>query len=133
MAVLLATRGKRLRTWLGGLGCALSLGAAITLCLKAPAPPARELPAARRRAVGESLVSREAGMRRTAEKQFPGDLWSQDDAFHNQEQALVRSAARRERVAIGSVLSALDEALRSHPRGAHKYTATPCKPRPFYD
>jgi hypothetical protein len=129
----LKTRWRSSRAWLGWAGCALSVAAAVVLCWKAPAPAPRTLSPKRLGQVGASIATREAGMRRTAERQFPGDLWSQDDAFHNQEQALIRAAAKRERVAIGSVLDGLDRYLRSHPGGAHKNTATPCKPRPFYD
>jgi hypothetical protein len=93
---------------------------------------AEPLPALARSSAVAPLADREAVLRAKSQKQFPYDLWSQDDAFHAHEQAAVRTLAQRERADLGSVLSALDLHLRSHSK-AHKQTASPCKPRPFYD
>jgi hypothetical protein len=83
--------------------------------------------------VAAAIANREPSMRRAAERHFPGDTWSQGDDYHNQEQGLIRGAARREHVAIGSVIEALDRYLREHPDNARENTAPRCKPRPFYD
>lgn len=83
--------------------------------------------------VAASIAEREPALRARATAQFPGDLWSQDDAYHAHEQELVRAAAARQRMPLGSVLWALDSWLRTHPSPERESSASPCKPRPFYD
>jgi len=78
------------------------------------------------------VAAQEPGWRRAARMQFPGDRWSQDDAFHNVEQSAVRMQAARAGVSLGELFDALDRELRAHPEG-HLMHAVPCKPRPFYD
>ena len=78
------------------------------------------------------IAAREPAWRRAAQAQFPGDRWSQDDAFHNVEQGAVRLSAARTGVSVGELFDALDRELRAHPEG-HLMHAVPCKPRPFYD
>lgn len=95
--------------------------------------PAPRLRPERREPVAASIAAREPGLRARAQKQFPHDHWSQDDAFGALEQQVVRSAAARERADLGSVLDALDAYLHAHPSSTRKAGASPCKPRPFYD
>lgn len=112
------------------LGCGV---VAIGLALRAspmPSPPAAD-PAVLTRLASE-LLAQEPTWRRAARQQFPGDQWSQDDAFHNVEQITVRVRAARAGVSVGELFDALDRDLRVHP-GTRLVHAVPCKPRPFYD
>lgn len=83
-------------------------------------------------AIARSVAQREPGWERAAQRKFPGDRWSQDDDFHNQEQRAARRAASRYHIQLGSVLHAIDQQLRQAP-DSRKVHAVPCKPRPFYD
>jgi len=106
---------------------------AIGRALAAPVPPpARALSAAERREVAQALAAQEPRWRAAAEKLFPGDLWSQDDDFFNQEHRAVRQMAAARGTSPGEILRAVDEELRRAPAG-RKIGAVPVKPRPFYD
>ncbi len=99
----------------------------------APPPRApRPLSAAERREVAQSLAAQEAYWQERAERHFPGDRWSQDDDFYNLEHHSVRALAASRGTSPGDVLLGIDEWLRAAPAG-RKVTASPCKPRPFYD
>lgn len=111
----------------------LALGTAIAKTGRVPEATATALDPERAERMARSIATREPGLRAKAARQFPGDRWSQDDAFHAHEQNLVRNAAARERVAVARVLDALDAYLRSHPDEARNAGTSPCKPRPFYD
>ena len=85
------------------------------------------------KAIVVPLLQREPLRRKKAATEFPGDLWSQGDAFHAYEYQQVMGAARRLDVSVGSLLLALDEQLRQMtPERNWQYVA-PCKPRPSYD
>lgn len=94
--------------------------------------PARSLSADERRAVAQALAAQEPRWRAQAEKLFPGDRWSQDDDFFNQEHRAVRQMAAARGTSSGEILHAIDEELRSAPAN-RKVGAAPVKPRPFYD
>ena len=106
----------------------------VTIWAAAVNPPAqgRELSHEERLILARSLAHKERGWQRTAEEAFPGDLWSQDDDFFNQEQSQVRELARLFGTTPSAILRGIDELLRSEP-GGRKTSVHPCKPRPFYD
>jgi hypothetical protein len=117
----------------GGALTALAALVAIVRALAAPvAPPARTLNAVERRAVAEALARQEPRWRLDAEHLFPGDRWSQDDDFFNQEHRAVRGAAAARGTSVDEILRAVDEGLRAAP-GSRKVSVAPVKPRPFYD
>ncbi len=97
--------------------------------------PGTKLTEAQQRAIGQALARREPAFRRDAERRFPGDVWSQDDHFHNLEQRWARRVAAKHGVPLIEVLRAIDEDLRTNKRTdpLRRATAAPCKPRPFYD
>lgn len=106
---------------------------AIARALTAPVPAAgRSLPAAERREIAQALAAQEPVWRSRAEAYFPGDRWSQDDDFFNQEHRAVRGMAAARGTSPGEILRAIDEGLRTAPAN-RKVSAAPVKPRPFYD
>jgi hypothetical protein len=118
---------------LGGLVTAAVCATAAALCLLAPAVPANELADGIGAEIGRSIARAEPTMRKSAAREFPGDLWSQGDAYFFLESRRVRVIAAQKRAAIGSVLQALDDFLRDHPGRANRGGVPACKPRPFYD
>ena len=121
------------RRWMGAgvaLACAL---VAVARAGTAPVPPPARVPSAEERGeMARSLARQEPAWRRAAERLFPGDRWSRDDDFFNQEHRAVRGIAAARGTNPGQVLRAIDEELRAHPDG-RKVGASPIKPRPFYD
>jgi hypothetical protein len=96
--------------------------------------PARRLDAAGLSEVGRLVAQQEQEWRRSALALFPGDQWSQDDDFHNSERRWAEAEARRRDVPLSDIFAAIDAQLRAHPPAAPgKATASPSKPRPFYD
>ncbi|MFP2913056.1 hypothetical protein ACLESD_50230, partial [Pyxidicoccus sp. 3LFB2] len=60
--------------------------------------------------------------------------WSQDDDFGASERSWAMSEARRRDVPVTEVFGAIDAELHAAPvLPPRKATASPCKPRPFYD
>ena len=114
---------------------------AIVRAMTAPVPaPLRALGAAERQQIAEALAKQEPRWRLQAEHLFPGDRWSQDDDFFNQEHRAVRGAAASHGTNVGEILRAIDEGLRAAPHNRNddrnadrKVGAAPVKPRPFYD
>jgi hypothetical protein len=96
-----------------------------------PAAP-QLLSPAERHELAASLARQEPYWQEFSERHFPGDRWSQDDDFFNLEHQAARSLAQSRGTSPGTVLLGIDELLRAAPRG-RKVTASPCKPRPFYD
>lgn len=98
------------------------------------ATPARPTEPAQRRIAREMLAA-EAEDRLRAVRSFPGDPWSQGDAFHAMEMRRAHRLARRHGVSVGHVLAAVDRALREawYPELNPSTDVAPCKPRPFYD
>ena len=119
--------------FVGAVLTALAGLVAVVRAVTAPVPPpARALSAAERTEIARSLAAQEPTWRVRAEKLFPGDRWSQDDDFYNQEHRAVRSTAAVRGTSPGEVLRAIDEGLRAAP-DHRKVTVAPVKPRPFYD
>ncbi|WP_426757301.1 hypothetical protein [Myxococcus sp. Y35] len=97
-------------------------------------PPTQRLSAAEREQVGHAAAAQEAEWRLKSRHSFPGDRWSQDDDFGASERRWAVDEARRRRVPVTDVMEAIDEELHSRPvLPPRKATASPCKPRPFYD
>jgi hypothetical protein len=92
--------------------------------------------AATRRAIFGEIEAGEPQARDEAARAFPGDPWSADDDFHNQEKRQVIAIAARRKVPIEAVLEAIDDGLREHwdepDRALPIATVPPCHPRPDY-
>jgi hypothetical protein len=103
--------------------------------VSAAPPTATTLPAtpAQRLLIARAVAVQEPGWRKTTEQDFPADLWSQRDAFHNHEAGAVRDQAFSFRVSYEDVLRAIDEDLHRGNSRERNANAIPCKPRPFYD
>ena len=133
---MLATRSRKIRRIANLAGYAILLATAcLALFEAATALPPADSPSAspeQRRQIAQSLALRERSWRLRARQKFPEDYWSQDDDFHNIEQYTVRSTARAAGVRLSDVIYAIDELLREAP-ALRRTTASPCKPRPFYD
>jgi hypothetical protein len=86
------------------------------------------------RAAYADITGREPQMRAEAARTFPGDLWSQDDDFHDHEQDAVRDYATKHRVPIADVLGAIDDGMRARwPTPAQPSPrVAPCRPRLTY-
>jgi hypothetical protein len=110
-----------------------SIAIALIRALAAPGGPAPRLKGPARERVADTLADKEPENWRKARLEFPGDYWSQSDAFGALEQDAVRDAARAEKVSISSVLEVLDHDLHTHRLPNRLVSAAPCKPRPFYD
>ncbi|GHG86781.1 hypothetical protein [Comamonas sp. JC664] len=120
---------------LGWLVFALCGAAAVVRASTArlPPPPQRLSPTLREQ-VGHAAANQEAEWRRKARQSFPGDHWSQDDDFGAAERKWAVDEAHRRGVPVTEVLEAIDAELHSRPvQPPRKATASPCKPRPFYD
>lgn len=82
--------------------------------------------------VGAMIAREESTWVHNAVDNFPGDLWSQRDDFHNQEQQFARELADRFHISLSYVFLSIDKSVRE--RGPSDLAkAVPCKPRPFYD
>lgn len=125
---------RRLLSWLPFLavvGLVLVEGATAHDPGVRPRPPSRAL----QRRVAAAMLRVEAADRHRAVRSFPGDRWSQGDAFHAMEMQRARRLARRHHLSVGHVLAAVDRALREgwFPEIDTSTDVAPCKPRPFYD
>jgi hypothetical protein len=108
-----------------------------------PPPSARAATELERQQLDARVAALEAKWTTESVQAFPGDHWSQDDAFHNAEQDFVRSTAARLGVRPSGLLLAIDAGLHAPlasasgaaaPSTARRRAAVvPCKPRPFYD
>jgi hypothetical protein len=124
---------RKLTDWSGVAVTALAALWVGIRAATAPAPPApRLLSPAERHELAASLAQQESYWQEYSERHFPGDRWSQDDDFFNLEHQAVRSLAQSRGTSPAAVLLGIDELLRAAPKG-RKVTASPCKPRPFYD
>ena len=104
---------------------------AVTASMPSPGKPLDEVGA---HDAYRDVTSRERSMRREAAVKFPGDLWSQDDDFHQRETDAVRAFATSRGVRLGDVVRAVDDGMRERWLGAGKPIATvpPCRPRLSY-
>lgn len=128
----IARRMRQLRV----LGTTLSLAAVMVASAKAALAvrePVKALQGPARDAVRNFLAGDEAGRRVTARRAFPGDRWSQGDAFHGRESELVRGQTAAHKVALESVLDVLDADLHARRVPDRQASVPPCKPRPQYD
>ena len=113
--------------------CLVALGRVVTARgPELPAPIDDDLA----RAAFRAVASEEALMRRDAAKDFPTDLWSRDDDFHQHEWRKVRDWASAHRVNTGDALRAMDDGIRAHwphgNTGPLVVTTPPCRPRAIY-
>jgi hypothetical protein len=107
---------------------------AIGRVASASAPPsAPAATEAQKRAAFADLAAHEGDMRRRAAKDFPSDLWSQDDAFHAYERARARTFASSHAIRLGDVLAGFDDGMRRSAAHARLIaTVPPCHPRLIY-
>ncbi len=125
--------------WIRWTGIAITVGCLGFVAVRAatvPAPPdGRPATAEERAAIALEFAQIEPAWRNATQHAFPGDHWSQDDDFHNKELALARRIAMSWQIRLSDVLMAIDEGLRREYPGdpSRKPSASPCKPRPFYD
>ncbi len=97
-------------------------------------PPPRRMTPAERAEVGRAAAAEEPGWRSSSHHSFPGDHWSQDDDFGAAERSWALSEAAARGVPVTDVLRAIDEELHAAPvLPPRKASASPSKPRPFYD
>jgi len=124
------------RDWRWGLLGGVVLVAGVRA---ATAAPLGDAPAATEQERGKAFLSlafEEKKMRREAAKDFPADLWSQDDAFHNAEYKRAKAVAGEKGIRVPDVLLAVDEGL--HGRWPRPEDVTlnpsvpPCRPRPIH-
>lgn len=122
----------RLPAW--GLLAALNVIVLVRVLSAERTGPTRSLSEAEQSAVGRAAAALEPTWRRETRRAFPGDNWSQDDDFQNRERAWVFGEARLRDVTPREIFRAIDVDLHAHPPSPpRKATASPCKPRPFYD
>lgn len=118
----------------GVFACAVL--AAFLRTITAPSQPyTQRLSREQRAELAVEGASLEDAWRHNGALLYPGDRWSADDDFHNQEGRWARSVAGAFRVPVGDMLHAIDEGLHAALRNGtpRRSTASPCKPRPFYD
>jgi hypothetical protein len=134
MSFFSRVRSTRWRTRISAGVVIAAFSSAIALSL---APPRHrtmsEDAIAKARPLSRALAPMEPVFERRARRHFPGDRWSTDDDFHNMEQRWVRDTARRRGVSVGALFYAIDADIRAKRVNNRKNTASPCKPRPFYD
>lgn len=124
--------GSQLPAWC--LLAVLNLIALVRASSATHTGPTRTLSDAEQRAVGRAAAAHEPHWRRESRFSFPGDAWSQDDDFQNRERSWVFSEANQRGVSPREIFRAIDVDLHAHPPSPpRKATASPCKPRPFYD
>ena len=127
------SRYQRVRSTAGAVVLLVCVSVVVGRVARATPPPAkRSATPAERELIALELISPERRWRAASKRRFAGDHWSQDDDFHRAEQYRARGSSDRLNVSLTDVLRAIDEGLRAHPAG-RRVTASPCKPRPFYD
>ena len=119
------------------VGCTLLVASRVARApreeMGGPATPAQ------RRSFAASVSGNEPTWRRKTEEDFPSDLWSQRDAFHNHEAQSIRDLSGAAHMPYEEVIRAIDEDVRLSgtlappEREGRAAGAIPCKPRPFYD
>lgn len=117
-------------------GMVVALAAVATAGTRAALAPRAEVHALQgpaRASVMHAFAADEPARRVIAIRAFPGDRWSQGDAFHGRETEIVRDQTARNHVALESVLDVLDEDLHARRVPGRHGDTPPCKPRPQYD
>jgi hypothetical protein len=110
---------------------------AVLRAATADAPPrAAELSEAQQRDAFAQLAAKEPAQRAQAATDFPGDAWSQDDAFHAFARSEAAEYARSHGATLQSTLQAFDTGLREHwptldGGAAPRARVAPCHPRPI--
>jgi hypothetical protein len=100
----------------------------------APAPKApRAATPTERASFATVVVGQEPEWREKAANDFPADAWSQRDAFHGHESAMVREMARGAGVSIEEVFRAIDDDIHRSRGGDRNAEVVPCHPRPIFD
>lgn len=99
-----------------------------------PPADAAPMPSEAERAAYEAMVDKEIVMRVESARKFPGEPWSIDDHFHDQEQSAARRYAAVHGVRLGDVLRAIDDGLHAHWHAAAtpNPSVPPCRPRLTY-
>jgi hypothetical protein len=128
----IARRMRRMRE----VGLLVSLAVVAVASVKAAlatSVPGKPLHGPARQQVMHALAHDEPQRRVDARRAFPGDRWSQGDAFTGRESELVRHQTAIHGVALESVVDVLDADLRSRRIPDRQAGVAPCKPRPQYD
>lgn len=114
--------------------CVVTLVAVVRAATATPPDDGNAITEAAAREVYRDVTSRERSMRREAAVKFPGDLWSQDDDFHERENEQVRSLAKSKSMRFSDVVRAIDDGMRAHWPSSVQPIATvpPCRPRLSY-
>ena len=114
--------------------CVVTLAAVVRAATAKPPDDGNPITEPAARDVYKDVVSRERTMRRDAAVKFPGDLWSQDDDFHERENETVRSIASTKTIRFSDVVRAVDDGMRAHWPSSVQPIATvpPCRPRLSY-
>ena len=122
------------------IAAAIAVGCTALVVARVSSAPRDETgPAAtpeQRAGFAASVSGNEPTWRRKTEQDFPSDLWSQRDAFHNHEAQSIRDLAGAAHVPYEEVIRAIDDDVRKSgtvPGLERAAGAIPCKPRPFYD
>jgi len=109
----------------------VAVGRAVFASMPAPGKPLDE---AGSHDAYRDIVTRERSARREAAVKFPGDLWSQDDDFHERESEAMRSFATSRSARLGDVVRAVDDGMHERWLAVPQPIATvpPCRPRLSY-
>jgi len=117
----------------GLTGVCLLLGLGRALTAQPPSSPL-QVSSEERTGLGLRYAAEEPRRRQDSVQHFPGDRWSQDDDFHASERGSILESTQTTHHAPLDYYRAIDEELRASPvLPPRKATASPCKPRPFYD
>ena len=112
----------------------VTLAAVVRVATAHPPPTGKTLTEVGAHDAYRDVTSRERQMRRDAAVKFPGDLWSQDDDFHQREADEMRSFSSGREVRLSDVLRAVDDGM--HERWLSPVTpiatVPPCRPRLSY-
>jgi hypothetical protein len=114
--------------------CVVTLLAVVRVATARPPEDGKAITDAVAHDVYRDVTGRERTMRRDAAVKFPGDLWSQDDDFHERENEQVRSIASGKGVRFTDVVRAVDDGMHAHWATNVQPIATvpPCRPRLSY-
>jgi len=106
---------------------------AVGLCRKGPEPAQVRAKSADLDAAAVEVSLAEPEWWTASLRGFPGDVWSQDDHFHNLEQQRVLYLAERYGVSPAEILLMVQVDIRKKRIPGRRVTTVPIKPRSFYD